>query len=427
MLSQLDNKSLVQSVINSEFNNSSFSPVVGNNFLIPVSAVYSDSVEGSIDIKGLRYPLVIGQNILPWTHSTKLSIQLSGKTLRFAGLGINAKEASWNDYGVRDVKNDVVIIQAGDPGHYDPKITAFNGEYQGYYSRWQYKVEEAKRRGAAGVFLVPHQTKSGLNSWGYAVEQWELGQKQLSENGMEFVAWLHPDVVRNIFAISGLRYSRWLNRLGRRATICFKLDSLASIDIVNTIKTMSENIFIARKSGKMDENILIILRDTEDSNKLQHSIWLLMARLAHSLGQTDRGFIFVRVPSSDDRGLMMRTLLNTKQLSNVVGAISVEIAGNHPNLALGYYGKNTFSTVLKEYMNQNVVSTLELQELFDSHSSLRQVAMKGIPTIAISPNANAVNEYGRDSVTAMLKLVADFSNKNNSVDWFLSQPFARYK
>src|ERR671910_1434932 len=69
----------------------------------------------------------------------------------FVGFGIVAPEYDWNDYAGVDVKNKIVVTLVNDPGLRDSTI--FRGPILTYYGRWTYKIEEARRQGAAGGLL----------------------------------------------------------------------------------------------------------------------------------------------------------------------------------------------------------------------------------------------------------------------------------
>ncbi|HEX4899235.1 MAG TPA: hypothetical protein VFV61_01810, partial [Pyrinomonadaceae bacterium] len=88
----------------------------------------------------------------------------------FVGYGVVAPEYGWDDYKGVDVRGKTIVMLINDPAvpdttdatKLDPKM--FKGNAMTYYGRWDYKVAEAVRRGAAGV-LVVHETKAAGYPW----------------------------------------------------------------------------------------------------------------------------------------------------------------------------------------------------------------------------------------------------------------------
>jgi hypothetical protein len=71
----------------------------------------------------------------------------------FAGYGIHAPEYGYNDFDGVDVKGKVVLVLNREPQADDPN-SKFMGEWDTYHAfNWE-KIEEVRRRGAAGLLLV---------------------------------------------------------------------------------------------------------------------------------------------------------------------------------------------------------------------------------------------------------------------------------
>nr|MBA3259238.1 peptidase M28 [Gemmatimonadales bacterium] len=96
-----------------------------------------------------------------WSMRNDSSVAHGGDVV-FAGYGIVAPESGWNDYAGLDVKGKYVVVLVNDPGLVDS--TLFRGKILTYYGRWTYKIEEARRQGAAGLLLV-HTTESATYPW----------------------------------------------------------------------------------------------------------------------------------------------------------------------------------------------------------------------------------------------------------------------
>ena len=96
----------------------------------------------------------------------------------FVGYGIVAPEYDWNDYEGIDVKNKIVVTLVNDPGLRD--TTIFRGPILTYYGRWTYKIEEARRQGAAGILMI-HTTESATYPWTTVQSGWTGPQVRIEE------------------------------------------------------------------------------------------------------------------------------------------------------------------------------------------------------------------------------------------------------
>jgi hypothetical protein len=83
--------------------------------------------------------------------------------LVFVGYGITAPEFGWDGYADADVRGKILLVRVNDPGTPD-RPDFFGGRALTYYGRWTYKLEEAARRGAAGVLLI-HTDESAGYGW----------------------------------------------------------------------------------------------------------------------------------------------------------------------------------------------------------------------------------------------------------------------
>jgi hypothetical protein len=84
----------------------------------------------------------------------------------FMGYGIDAPLYKWNDYkgNAADYRGKVLVILVNDPPATASEPNLFGGKGLTYFGRWTYKLEEAARKGAAGVILV-HTTESAGYGW----------------------------------------------------------------------------------------------------------------------------------------------------------------------------------------------------------------------------------------------------------------------
>ena len=159
------------------------------------------AAKGSMD---LNFP----DDIVIWTLRGQKKIVVPNTDFVFVGFGINAPEYNWNDYEGIDVKGKIVIAMVNDPGFYDKNL--FRGRNMTYYGRWTYKLEEAKRQGAAGA-LVLHNKPAASYGWEVCSSshiQHNIGlcSDDLNADALAFQGWLHEEAAKKLFEMSGVDF-----------------------------------------------------------------------------------------------------------------------------------------------------------------------------------------------------------------------------
>ena len=159
------------------------------------------AAKGSMD---LNFP----DDIVIWTLRGQKKIVVPNTDFVFVGFGINAPEYNWNDYEGIDVKGKIVIAMVNDPGYYDKNL--FRGRNMTYYGRWIYKLEEAKRQGAAGA-LVLHNTPAASYGWevcssSHIQNNIGLCSDDLNADALAFQGWLHEEAAKKLFELSGVNF-----------------------------------------------------------------------------------------------------------------------------------------------------------------------------------------------------------------------------
>ena len=136
-----------------------------------------------------------------WSMRNDSTVHLTADAV-FVGYGIVAPEWGWNDYDGVDVKGKIVITLANDPGLRDSTI--FRGKILTYYGRWTYKIEEARRQGAAGILMI-HTTESATYPWTTVLSGWTGPQVRLETPASSLIVagWLHQAAAARIFAAAG--------------------------------------------------------------------------------------------------------------------------------------------------------------------------------------------------------------------------------
>jgi hypothetical protein len=83
----------------------------------------------------------------------------------FVGYAITAPEEDWDDFKGTDVRGRLLIAFVNEPGRDDS--ARFRGRELTLHGRWRTKLEDAARRGAAGMLLIHTDTDAGY-SWDVA-------------------------------------------------------------------------------------------------------------------------------------------------------------------------------------------------------------------------------------------------------------------
>jgi Zn-dependent M28 family amino/carboxypeptidase len=124
-------------------------------------------------------------------------INLEGKAV-FVGFGVKAGLWDWDDYKDVDMKGKIVITRVNDPGFVHPDI--FEGSTLTYFGRWTCHIEEAARRGAAGILLI-HTDETAGYDWKVVKNSWtgeELFIKSDLQNNLKFRGWIKESSLREV-------------------------------------------------------------------------------------------------------------------------------------------------------------------------------------------------------------------------------------
>ncbi len=146
-------------------------------------------------------PLTYRDDYVLWSMRNDTTVNAKGD-LVFVGYGIIALENDWNDYDGADVKNKIVVVLVNDPGLRDSTI--FRGPILTYYGRWTYKIEEARRQGAAGILLV-HTTESATYPWTTVQSSWTGPQVRIEEppSSLLVAGWLSEGSAARLLKAAG--------------------------------------------------------------------------------------------------------------------------------------------------------------------------------------------------------------------------------
>jgi Zn-dependent M28 family amino/carboxypeptidase len=134
----------------------------------------------------------------------------------FVGYGVRAPEWNWDDYKGLDVRGKVLLMMVNDPGLQDTSV--FKGRGLTYYGRWTYKLEEAARRGAAGVVLI-HTARSATYPWEVVRSSWSVEQFTLDGPAtpqLSFASWVTAGAATRALKAAGLSFDSLTRAAARR-------------------------------------------------------------------------------------------------------------------------------------------------------------------------------------------------------------------
>ena len=148
-----------------------------------------------------------GDNILIWSERAEPELNLNRAELVFAGYGISAPERGWDDYEGVDVSGRVVMILANDPDFTAGENLGFQGRALSPAGTIRAKLDEAARRGAAGILLI-HETGAAGFGWDSARADYNgthvslLGEDG-GTRGPLFEGWINAQSAEALLARAG--------------------------------------------------------------------------------------------------------------------------------------------------------------------------------------------------------------------------------
>jgi Zn-dependent M28 family amino/carboxypeptidase len=215
-----------------------------------------------LTVKGQPRTLAFGEQMVVGTRTTKPEVTLENAPLVFAGYGVNAPEAGWNDYEGLDVKGKVVVVLVNDPGFIRKDPELFKGQTMTYYGRWTYKFEEAARQGAAGVLIV-HETEAAAYGWevirnGWSGPQFDLPPEEDTDPRMPIQGWITTETATKLFADAGLDFESLRQAADQRGFKAVPLDATLSVNLKSTVRRATSDNVLALLPGttRKDEAVV---------------------------------------------------------------------------------------------------------------------------------------------------------------------------
>ncbi len=130
----------------------------------------------------------------------------------FVGYAITAPEEDWDDFKDADVRGRLLIAFVNEPGRDDS--ARFRGRELTLHGRWRTKLEDAARRGAAGMLLIHTDADAGY-SWDVARTTATKPTLGLADDParLPMAGWIREAPARQLLRMAG----RDLDELRRQA------------------------------------------------------------------------------------------------------------------------------------------------------------------------------------------------------------------
>lgn len=188
-----------------------------------------------------------GNDVVLATAQPQAHLQLSAEMV-FVGYGISAKEMQWDDYKGVDVRGKLVLMLLNQPPPTSAEPALFGGNSLSYYGRWDYKFEEAKRRGAAGV-LVLHTDASASYPWRVPVAGFQSERFHLGNSGNQLEGWLQDDAAQQLFRHAGLNLAALRQQAQSRQFKPVPLPARLELDLRSSVRQFTEYNVVAKVAG----------------------------------------------------------------------------------------------------------------------------------------------------------------------------------
>ncbi len=139
--------------------------------------------------------------------------------LVFVGYGISNPGYDWDDFKDLDVTGKVLLAFVNDPPATEDEPDLFQADTLTYNGRWTYKYEEARRRGAAGIFLVHTEPTAG---YPFTVLSSDARGEQIQsadppESPLQLKGWITQPVAEQLAQMSGTTLEAWQAEAATRA------------------------------------------------------------------------------------------------------------------------------------------------------------------------------------------------------------------
>ncbi len=209
-----------------------------------------------LNVNAGGYSLSYGHDVIGSYTRAERQFEMEADVV-FVGFGIKSDLWQWDDFKDSDVKNKIVIVRVNDPGMFHPDL--FEGKTLTYFGRWTYHMEEAARKGAAGVLLI-HTDESAGYGWKVVENSWSGEEVYLEsdlDNNLRLRAWIKEDSLRRVLQAHKIDLDKLYERSLRRDFEPVNLGFKAKVWGKNKFRELSNNNVVASLPGKTSRRIVL--------------------------------------------------------------------------------------------------------------------------------------------------------------------------
>jgi len=194
---------LAAAYIESVFREAGLQPGAGDGYLQPVPMVLylTDRTASVTFSRGDQRSRLVAGDDFAIANVGEPSGVLRAEPL-FVGYAIDAPEESWDDWKDVDVRGRLLVAFVNEPGRDDPH--SFKGRELTLHGRWRTKLEDAARRGAAGMLLIHTDADAGY-AWTVARSAATVPTLGLADDpGRPVLAgWIREAPARELLRLAG--------------------------------------------------------------------------------------------------------------------------------------------------------------------------------------------------------------------------------
>jgi len=374
-----------------------------------------------VDADKITLDMAEGGNVEKFAYRTdaivnapqgRAEVEVKDSDVVFAGYGVVAPDAQWNDYAGLDVKGKTVVVLINDPGWGNHDKSLFNGEAMTYYGRWTYKFEEAARQGAAACLIV-HETAAAAYPWEVVVTSWSGPQFYLpvSEDADPRVpvgGWITTEAARRLFARAGADFDALKKSADLRGFKPTALAAKLSVQLHSQIRNTSSDNVVALLPGSAhaDEAIVYsahwdhfgkdaslkgdpVYHGAADNGTGVAALLEIADAFAHEQPAPQRSILFL-VPTLEESVLLgsrFYTLHPAVPLAKTVADINIDILlpiGRTRDMAIIGFGQSQMDDYLKDALaprERTITSDAEPEKGYFYRSDQLNFARKGVPVL----------------------------------------------
>lgn len=358
-------------------------------------------------------PLNYPEDVVGTFSVEEMEVNLTGEAV-FVGFGITTELWEWDDYKDVDVKDKIVVTRVNDPGMVNPEI--FEGNTLTYFGRWTYHIEEASRRGAAGILLI-HTDESAGYDWNVVRNSWtgeELYIESNLQNNLKFRGWIRESAVRKILESAGVDLDSLYDDSNSRDFRPTELGFSFHIAGKNHIREVRNRNVVAEIPGKTEERIVLSAHIDHlgmDPEKVGDRIYngaidngtavgamMVVAKILKEFQEDLHYTVTILACNAEESGLLgSRFYVETTDRSSIVANINFESTPvwGKANSIMGIGARfSDFEPMIKELAHRDGLeySTFSMsnQGLF-YRSDQFSFARYGIPSVWISAGEDEVS------------------------------------